>query len=140
MQKFIDPLNDYLHFIRVERQLSDNTLASYKRDLVEYINNIAEVQKLSSYDEVTRHHILLHLENLKMNGKTARTVSRHISSIRSFHQFLLREKVSTTDPTVHLELPVIEQKLPTVMSVEEIERLISVPNISKPQGVRDIAI
>lgn len=140
MQKFIDPLNDYIHFIRVERQLSDNTLSSYKRDLVEYINNIAEVQKLSSYDEVTRHHILLHLENLKMNGKTARTVSRHISSIRSFHQFLLREKVSTTDPTVHLELPVIEQKLPTVMSVEEIERLISVPNTSKPQGVRDIAI
>ena len=140
MQKFIDPLNDYLHFIRVERQLSDNTLASYKRDLVEYINHIAEVQQLNAYDDVTRHHILLHLENLKMLGKTARTIARHISSIRSFHQFLLREKISTTDPTVHLELPVIEQKLPTILSIEEIERLISAPITSKPQGVRDVAI
>ena len=140
MQKFIDPLNDYLHFIRVERQLSDNTLTSYKRDLVEYINHIAEVQQLNAYDDVTRHHILLHLENLKMLGKTARTIARHISSIRSFHQFLLREKISTTDPTVHLELPVIEQKLPTILSIEEIERLISAPITSKPQGVRDVAI
>lgn len=140
MQKFIDPLNDYLHFIRVERQLSDNTLASYKRDLVEYINHLTEVQQLNAYDDVTRHHILLHLENLKMLGKTARTIARHISSIRSFHQFLLREKISTTDPTVHLELPVIEQKLPTILSIEEIERLISAPNTSKPQGVRDVAI
>ena len=139
-QQFVDALNDYIHFIRVERQLADNTLASYKRDLLEYINHITDIQQLKSFDEVTRHHILLHLENLKMNGKTARTVSRHISSIRSFHQFLLREKVSSTDPTVHLELPVIEQKLPTILSIEEIERLIHTPDTSKPQGVRDIAI
>ena len=140
MQKFIDPLDDYLHFIRVERQLSDNTLASYKRDLVDYITSIAEEQQLNSYDEVTRHHILLHLEKLKMQGKAARSIARHISSIRSYHQFLLREKISSSDPTVHLQLPVVEQKLPTVLSIEEIERLISTPNTSKPQGVRDIAI
>lgn len=140
MQQFTDPLEDYLHFIRVERQLSENTLASYKRDLLEYIQHLSEVQQLANFDVVTRHHILLHLENLKNNGKTARTVSRHISSIRSFHQFLLREKVTSTDPTVHLELPVIEQKLPTVLSIEEIERLIAAPSSNKPQGIRDIAM
>ena len=140
MQPFLDALEDYLHFIRVERQLADNTLASYKRDLLEYIHNIANEQKLPSFDVVTRHHILSHLEVLRMNGKTARTVSRHISSIRSFHQFLLREKISSTDPTVHLELPVIEQKLPKVLSIEEIERLIAAPSSNKPQGVRDVAM
>lgn len=139
-QTFYDALEDYLHFIRVERQLADNTLASYRRDLVDYIKNITEQQKLTAYTYVTRHHILNHIENLRTNGKSARTVSRHISSIRSFHQFLLREKISTSDPTVHLELPVIDQKLPQVLSIEEIERLIAAPSSNKPQGVRDIAM
>lgn len=139
-QSFIDALDDYLHFLRVERQLADNTLASYRRDLVDYINHITEVQKISAFTYVTRQHILAHLENLKENGKTARSISRHISSIRSFHQFLLRERLSNTDPTVHLELPVVEQKLPQVLSIEEIERLIAAPSSNKPQGIRDVAM
>lgn len=140
MQPFLDALEDYLHFIRVERQLADNTLASYRRDLKDYIEHITEQQKITNFSLITRHHILEHLEALRMNGKTARTVSRHISSIRSFHQFLLREKISDTDPTVHLELPVIEKKLPKVLSIEEIERLIAAPSSNKPQGVRDVAM
>ena len=67
-QAFIDSMEDYLHFIRVERQLADNTLTSYKRDLTDYINHIVEEQQLTSFDEVTRHHILLHLENLFMKN------------------------------------------------------------------------
>lgn len=140
MSAFSDPIADYIHFIRVERQLSDNTLASYKRDLDEYALFIQEKQQLQSFNEVTRQHILLHLEELRKHGKTARTVARHISSIRSFHQFLLRDKVTTTDPTVHLEMPQIEQKLPKVLSIEEIDALIAAPNRGKPQGLRDVAM
>ncbi len=140
MNAFSDPIADYIHFIRVERQLSDNTLASYKRDLDEYAMFIQEKQRLKSFNEVTRQHILLHLEELRKQGKTARTVARHISSIRSFHQFLLRDKVTTTDPTVHLEMPQIEQKLPKVLSIEEIDALIAAPNRQKPQGIRDVAM
>lgn len=140
MSAFSDPIADYIHFIRVERQLSDNTLASYKRDLDEYAMFIQEQQQLQSFNDVTRQHILLHLEELRKHGKTARTVARHISSIRSFHQFLLRDKVTTTDPTVHLEMPQIEQKLPKVLSIEEIDALIAAPNRGKPQGIRDVAM
>ena len=140
MDQFTYPIEDYIHFIRVERQLSANTLASYRRDLEGYAQHLQDVQQLKDYNEVTREHILLHLENLRTEGKTARTVARHISSIRSFHQFLLREKVTTTDPTVHLEMPQVEQKLPRVLSIEEIDALIATPDRSKPQGVRDIAM
>ena len=121
MNQFTDPIEDYLHFIRVERQLSDNTLQSYKRDLVGYAKHLKQHQQLPTFNEVTRQHILLYLETLRNQGKSARTVSRHISSIRSFHQFLLREKVAETDPTVHLEMPKVEQKLPKVLSIEEID-------------------
>lgn len=137
---FTYPIEDYIHFIRVERQLSANTLASYRRDLEAYAAHLEEQQHLKHFNEVTREHILLHLENLRQNGKTARTVARHISSIRSFHQFLLREKVTLTDPTVHLEMPQLEQKLPKVLSIEEVDALIAAPDRSKPQGIRDVAM
>ena len=140
MNAFTYPIEDYIHFIRVERQLSANTLASYRRDLEAYAAHLQEEQQLKGFNEVTRENILLHLENLRAAGKTARTVARHISSIRSFHQFLLREKVTTTDPTVHLEMPQLEQKLPKVLSVEEVDALIAAPDCSKPQGIRDVAM
>lgn len=140
MNAFTYPIEDYIHFIRVERQLSANTLASYRRDLEAYAAHLQEEQQLKDFNEVTRENILLHLENLRSAGKTARTVARHISSIRSFHQFLLREKVTTTDPTVHLEMPQLEQKLPKVLSVEEVDALIAAPDCTKPQGIRDVAI
>jgi integrase/recombinase XerD len=129
-------LEDYLHFLKIERQLSENTITSYQRDLLEYIGSLQRQGK-ETIETIDRPDILSHLHNLKENGKSSRTISRHISSIRSFHQFLLREKVVTGDPTVHLELPKLEQKLPRVLSTVEIDRLIDAPDRSKPQGVRD---
>ncbi|MFJ6207547.1 site-specific tyrosine recombinase XerD [Lysinibacillus sp. NPDC092081] len=140
MNEFQYAIEDYIHFIQVERQLSDNTLASYRRDLENYVNFLREVEGMSDFCKVERTTILRHLEQLRMQGMTSRTVARHISSIRSFHQFLLREKRAETDPTVHLEMPIIEQKLPNVLSIEEIEALLATPNRSKPQGIRDVAM
>ena len=140
MQALKDPIDDYLHFIKVERQLSENTLQSYKRDLVAYARHLQQEQKITSFNVVTREHILNYLDSLRVVGKSSKTVSRQISSIRSFHQFLLREKVADKDPTVHLDMPKKEQNLPKVLSIEDIDALISAPSIEKPQGVRDIAI
>lgn len=140
MNEFQDAIEDYIHFIQVERQLSANTLASYRRDLENYVQFLQEVEGMADFRRVERATILRHLEQLRMQGKTSRTVARHISSIRSFHQFLLREKRAETDPTVHLEMPTIEQKLPKVLSVEEIEAILLAPNRSKPQGMRDVAM
>lgn len=140
MKAFTYPIEDYIHFIQVERQLSRNTLQSYRRDLESYALFLAEELGLANYDLVTRQTILLHLEKLRNDGKSARTVARHISSIRSFHQFLLREKVTTTDPTVHLEMPQLEKKLPHVLSIQQIDALIAAPDLTTPQGYRDVAM
>nr|WP_106784576.1 site-specific tyrosine recombinase XerD [Lysinibacillus timonensis] len=135
-----DAMLDYIHFLRVERQLSDNTLASYRRDLESYVEHLHNVQGIDNLNEVERTNILMHLDTLRTNGISARTIARHISSIRSFHQFLLREKVTDTDPTVHLDMPQIDQKLPKVLSIEEVDALIAAPNRDKPQGIRDTAM
>ncbi|HEY4532050.1 MAG TPA: site-specific tyrosine recombinase XerD [Kurthia sp.] len=135
-----DALEEYIHFLRVERQLSENTLVSYKKDIENYLHSIFEIQQLENFDDVARFHILTHLKELQESGKSARTTSRHISSIRSFHQFLLREKRCQSDPTIHLEMPKTEQKLPQILSIEEIDQLMQTPNLQKPAGKRDRAM
>lgn len=140
MKKGMLQLEDYLHFLRIERQLADNTLISYKKDLMDYINHIFNEQKLQSLDEVERQNILIHLRKLKSEGKSPRSIARHISSIRSFHQFLLRDKVTNQDPTIHLEIPQMDQKLPNFLSVEELNNLLNSIDVSKPQGKRDLAM
>ncbi|CEG22559.1 Tyrosine recombinase XerD [Planococcus massiliensis] len=135
-----DALDDYLHFLRVERQLAANTLVSYERDLKSYLHYLKEVEQLESLRKVERVHILNHLRHLKENTKTSRTVARHISSIRSFHQFLIRERVVDNDPTVHLEMPQMEKKLPNVLTIEEVDALIQAPDLKKANGIRDQAM
>ena len=139
MERVQFALEDYVHFLKIERQLAANTITSYQRDLTNYIEFI-NTSVAKSIDDITRQNIIAYLQVMKDEGKSARTISRHISSIRSFHQFMLREKVTTNDPTVHIELPKIEQKLPRVLSLEEVGKLIEAPDLSKPQGVRDIAL
>ena len=135
---FQDEITDYLHFIRVERQLADNTLASYQRDLEAYAKSLKE-QGVIDLQMVSREHITKHLQQLRQTT-SARTTSRHISSIRGIHQFLLRERISQQDPTYHIDMPKITQALPDVLTIEEIEKLLAAPNQLKPQGVRDIAM
>ena len=135
-----DALDDYLHFLRVERQLAANTLQSYERDLKSYLQYLKEVEQLESLRKVERLHILNHLRHLKESAKTSRTVARHISSIRSFHQFLIRERVVDNDPTVHLEMPQMDKKLPNILSIEEVDALIQSPDLNKASGLRDQAM
>ncbi|GKV67902.1 tyrosine recombinase XerD [Sporosarcina sp. NCCP-2716] len=131
-------LQDYLHYLKVERQLADNTVVSYRRDLTAYVGWLAGRQ--TEPERIDQQRILDYLHALKEEGKSARTLSRHISSIRSFHQFLLRDQVLKTDPTVHLELPKLEKKLPRVLSVKEIDRVIMAAGTDTLQNIRDTAI
>lgn len=131
-------LQDYLHFLKVERQLADNTVTSYKRDLTVYTDWLTQ-NEIGTY-AIEQKVVVNYLQRLKEQGKSSRTISRHISSIRSFHQFMLRDKLTNTDPTVHLDLPKLEKKLPRILSIADIDRLISAIGISTPQAIRDTAI
>ncbi|WP_339146568.1 MULTISPECIES: site-specific tyrosine recombinase XerD [unclassified Sutcliffiella] len=135
-----DQLKDFIHFLVVEKGLATNTVVSYERDLKSYLLYLNKVEEVSSLDEVTRATIIQFLKFLTDKGKSSKTIARHIASIRSFHQFLLREKVTTQDPTVHIDRPKQEQKLPQVMSVEEVQALLEVPDTSKVFGIRDKAM
>lgn len=135
-----DQLKDFIHFLVVEKGLASNTVVSYERDLKSYLLYVSKVEEISSLDAVSRPTIIQFLKFLTENGKSSKTIARHIASIRSFHQFLLREKVTTQDPTVHIDRPKQEQKLPQVMSLEEVQALLDSPDTSKVFGIRDKAM
>lgn len=135
-----DYIEDFLHYLIVERGLAENTIASYKRDLTSYARFLEEKYQIQKPATIQRNHILQFLANLKDEGKSTRTLARHVASIRSFHHFLLRDQIVDHDPTEHVENPQIEQKLPKVLHVEEVDALLAAPDISKPLGMRDKAM
>ena len=135
-----DQLKDFIHFLIVEKGLAKNTIISYERDLKSYIKYFRNVEQLKSLNEVERIHIIHFLGYLKEQGKSSRTLARHIASIRAFHQFLLRDRVTDHDPSVHIETPKLERTLPKVLNLEEVETLLDAPNTKDHYGIRDKAM
>ncbi|UYO34338.1 site-specific tyrosine recombinase XerD [Bacillus zhangzhouensis] len=135
-----DQLSDFIHFMTVERGLSENTIVSYKRDLQNYLSFLKTHEQLTDINDVTRLHIIHYLKQLKEEGKSSKTSVRHLSSIRSFHQFLLREKVTTNDPSWNIETQKTERTLPKVLSLGEVEKLLDTPNQNTPFDYRDKAM
>lgn len=123
-------LEDYLHYLEIERGLADNTLNAYKRDLLHYMEHIEKTLEKTNWNNVSRHDILGFLYLLKDNGKSTATISRHISSIRSFHQFLIREQIVTQDASLYIEKPKKDRTLPDTLSQQEIEKLLTIPDTS----------
>ncbi|WP_062356143.1 site-specific tyrosine recombinase XerD [Bacillus kwashiorkori] len=135
-----DHIQDFLHFLIVEKGLSENTIAAYRRDLTNYAKFLQMELQLNHFNEVTRSHILQYFAKCKKDGKSSKTLARYVASIRSFHLFLLRDKVTDQDPTVHIESPQVDVKLPRVLSVAEVDALLKAPDMSQMYGIRDQAM
>ncbi|MED4282704.1 site-specific tyrosine recombinase XerD [Priestia megaterium] len=135
-----DQIQDFIHYLVVERGLAKNTIDSYERDLKKYAQYLEHVEQLKSFNGVTRLHIVNFLKYLSDQQKSSKTIARHVASTRSFHQFLLREKAADTDPSVHIDTPQLERKLPKVLNAEEVEALLNVFDTSTPFGIRDKAM
>jgi len=135
-----DQIRDFIHFLTIEKGLAKNTIVSYERDLKSYWQYLKNIEQINEWNDSRRVNIMHFLAQLKDQGKSSKTVARHIASIRSFHQFLLREKVTNQDPTVHIETPQPERSLPKVLSMEEVEALLEAPKVMDHFGLRDKAM
>jgi len=132
-------IDHFIHFLAVEKGLSRNTLESYQRDMVAYTSYLRE-QGVTKIEDSTRAQIIGYLMSLQQKGRATATLSRNMASIRAFYQFLVRDKYIEKDPSIHLETPKIEKRLPKVLSIEEVERLLESPPIHHPAGLRDKAM
>jgi integrase/recombinase XerD len=134
-----DEILDFIHFLTVEKGLARNTIVSYQRDLEQYRTFLQNIGVLD-VQNITRSHIMRYLGQMREDGKSSKTMARNVASIRSFHQFLLREKRANEDPTLHIETPQLEKKLPKVLNLPEVEALLQAPDMSNEFGYRDKAM
>lgn len=131
-------LRRYVQYLCLERSYSKNTLDAYRRDLQKLLVFYADNH--IDYRAVTLEQLDQFAGQLREEGIQARSVARILSGVRSFYRFLTLEKEVEQDPTELLESPQIGKHLPEVLSVEEIDSIINVIDVSKPEGVRDRAI
>ena len=128
----------FLEHLVVERGLSQNSLEAYRRDLARYAAYLkARRRRITALD---RTEVPRYLLALREAGLSARSVARHLSAIRQLHRFLVREGHAAADPTAHLESPRPWRRLPNVLSLEEVERLLALREPKTPQDFRDRAM
>lgn len=129
----------FIHFLAVERGLAENTLVAYHQDL-QHFQQFLQEAGINTWEMVSKKSIRAYLLNLQQQGRASATIARCLAAIKSFFHFLLQEQVVNTDPTSTLASPKIQKKLPRILSVEEMNLLLSQPVENSPGGLRDKAM
>src|SRR5579863_2013358 len=129
------PARAFLDFCRVEKGLAANSISSYRTDLKRLISALPVREA-----EATQEHLGGYVQSLDNAGMSARSVARHIATLRNFYGFLTREGAIAKDPAELLTPPKQWSTLPKYLNREEVERLIAAPTEAKPTGLRDRAM
>lgn len=130
---------DYLDYIKNEKKLTANTLEAYIRDIQQFKEYLSE-HKISEYKEANKTVIITYLMNLQKNGKATSTISRNLASIRCFFQYLLNNNIINEDPTLNLKSPKSEKRIPSILTEDEVNLLLSQPSSTDFKGSRDKAM
>jgi integrase/recombinase XerD len=132
-------VDEFLYYLVVERGLAENTLASYNSDLQQFLQYL-ENSRVKSLREVNHGLLVAYLVKMQQEGRAPATISQHLAALKAFYHFLLKERLVDSDPTANLESPRQTKKLPQVLTVDEVERLLSQPRPDTPAGLRDKAM
>ncbi len=140
-EPYSDHLESFVNYLTLERNFSAHTKDSYRNDLSRYLIHLQELEKPIA--EVTLADIQSFIIELHDAGLGARSVARNISAIRSLHKFLVRENILGSNATENLHQPKPSLHLPTVLTLDEVFRLLDAPIQEKPPGkyrLRDKAL
>ena len=133
-----EQIENFLAFLENDKKLANNTLQSYKRDIMQYKKYIKE-NKIN-YLKVNENDIRNYFTYLEEEGKKTSTISRNLASVRSFYQFLIRVKKIKADPTIGVQAPKVKKKAPNVLTAREVELLLEQPSTADLKGIRDKAM
>lgn len=129
----------FIGYMGNERKASQNTLISYERDLNQMADYL-EDRGISDVAKVTKTALSSYILFLEKSGKASSTISRVMASMRAFFHYELREGKVRRDPTELLRTPRVEKKAPSILTTEEVERLLEQPGESTPKDLRDKAM
>ncbi len=131
--------NKYINYLEVERNASPYTVRNYTTDLLGFFQFLRD-KGIDSLKEVDRHTLRDYLSELMEKGFVKASIARKLSAIRSFYRYLLREEIISTSPAATTSSPKLDRRLPSFLTIGEINRLLEAPDLSTPQGLRDRAL
>lgn len=124
MDEYEDILNDFCDYLKIDKRYSDLTVESYRTEIKGYLDFFKE--KNIKVKDIKNSDIKDYLAYIKKGETSERTLAHNVSVIRTFYKFLLTLKIIERNPTEFLELPKLRKKLPTILSKEEVEKLLDI--------------
>lgn len=138
MSNLTEQVEDYLRYSQIERGLSANTITSYRQDLTAFINFLKK-EHLKTWP-IKALDIDAFLAQQRDLNKATSSISRLISSLRKFYQWLVRQNIQKINPMLEIDSPKKRRSLPVALTVDEINHLLDQPNTNKKLGLRDRAL
>lgn len=132
-------LREYLASLELERNLSINTIKSYRNDLTSLINFLKK-EKLEEPSDVTSQHLTSFFKLLSKLGLSSRSTARYYSSLKGFFTYLFANGYLEKNPMERLSAPKVSKSLPIVLNINEIEKILDCPNVTTKLGLRDKAL
>jgi len=132
-------LDQFLHYLIVEKGLSPNTIEAYRHGLARFFDHLKR-RNLQHVQEVGKFDVQGFLLALRKKNLNTRSIVRNLVAIRSFFRFLIQEGILEINPVENLESPKVAKTLPEILSLKEIEQILEQPKIQTPLGVRDRAM
>jgi integrase/recombinase XerD len=131
-----DWVRRFLQYLRIEKGVADNTIESYGHDLALYCTHLGKIDVV----RVQPSHVAGFLKFLYSRKLKPRSATRAFAAVRGLHKFLILEKATTKNPTATVEQPRWWKPLPTVLSLEEVDKLLQAPKTDSTKGLRDRAL
>lgn len=132
-------IQNFIQYLHQEKQTSANTEVSYARDLKK-MHQYLSVQGIREVGEVTATSLNSYVLFLEKEGRKPATISRSIASMKAFYHYMEKERRIAADPAEKLKAPKIEKKMPTILTTEEVTRLLEQPSGTSPKELRDKAM
>ncbi len=117
-------LKEYLYYLKITKNLSKNTINSYERDLKKYLKFINDNYNIKNPNRINKEHIQNYTKSLIRKANSNSTITRNLSSIRSFHRYLATENIVDQDISRKIKKPKTKKTLPTVLNFSEVEKMI----------------
>ncbi len=133
-------LREFESYLQLEKGLSVNTIKSYLKDLEQYTSHLGKYYHVDKPKRIEKRHIENFLQTLHRRKLSPKTIARKISAIKSFHHFLYVEKIIDSDISSDFQTPKIPKNLPTVLSVEEVVKILEISDVDSPLGYRNKAL
>lgn len=135
-----ETIQRFIQYLHNEKKTSENTMASYQRDLKKLYKYVSRDKAITSWSEVTVTDLNSYMLFLEREKFASSTISRNVASIHAFYQYLQNAGLVKRDISTELKPPKVEKKIPDILTVQEVDLLLKQPKETTSKGMRDKAM